>query len=332
MPLDATASQTTPVETPPRLGPNLLESFGWVGLYFLLQNLALAATVGLIVFAAFGTVSISLNSLLEFLVEIDLDRSFVLIGVPGLAALLVMFPLIRWRTGMNWREELKLKRPTFQQVLLVLGAVVPLGLLSDAIYRSSLEAWKTYWQIPDVAATPLTHLGELILGTPYPILVVVLALGPAIAEELLFRGLIGRGLTVRRGLVAGVIWTTLLFGAAHAFPPHMLATIPVGLFLHLVYLATGNLWVPILLHFGNNLLWVSLARYQFVDHLPGTPLVLLTACVYLAIIARALQTRSHTPPPAWLIWRRPTRDAVFAAMAILNFTLTFVLNAVQAGE
>lgn len=309
------------------VGPNLLESFGWVGGYFLLQNFALAGTIGLIAFAAFGTLGISWSQLIELMVELDMDRSFVLIGVPGLAALLVILPLVRWRLGREWRDSLRLGRPTLQQVLLGLGAVVPLGILSDEVYRQVLLGWRTLWDIPEVSGTPLGALGEQILAVPYPILIVALALGPAVGEELVFRGLIGRGLTIRRGAVAGVLWTSLLFGAAHAFPPHAVATIFVGLFLHVLYLATGNLWVPILVHFFNNLLWVSLARFRIVDHLPNAPLVLMTACVYLAIIAWTLQPRATRPaehPHPQL-----SRESVFAGLGILNFTVTFVVNAVR---
>ncbi|MEZ6066566.1 MAG: hypothetical protein R3B90_12860 [Planctomycetaceae bacterium] len=41
-----------------------------------------------------------------------------------------------------------------------------------------------------------------MLATPYPVLLVAIALGPAIGEELVFRGLIGRGLIHRWGWAA----------------------------------------------------------------------------------------------------------------------------------
>lgn len=308
------------------IGPNLLESFGWVGGYFLLQNLALAGTIAIIALASFGTLSVSWNQLIELMIELDMDRSFVLIGVPGLAALLVILPLVRWRLGSGWRADLNLGCPPLHQVLLGLGAVLPLGILSDEIYRQALTLWRTAWNIPPMTGTPLGVLGEQILVVPYPILIVALALGPAVGEELVFRGLIGRSLTIRRGLVAGVLWTSLLFGAAHAFPPHAIATIFVGLFLHVLYLTTGNLWVPILVHFFNNLLWVSLARFRVVDHLPNAPLVLMTACVYLAIITWTLRPADRSaqfPRP------RLSRESVFAGLGIVNFTVTFVVNAVR---
>ena len=308
-------------------GPNLLESLGWVGGYFFLQNLALGGTIALIALAAFGTLAVSWDQLVGLMVELDLDRSFVLIGVPGLAALLVMLPLVRWRLGPDWRESLQLGRPTFRQILLGLGAVLPLGILSDEVYRQALAGWRALWDIPEMAETPLGNLGAQILAVPYPVLIVALALGPAVGEELVFRGLIGRGLTIRRGVVAGVLWTSLLFGAAHAFPPHAISTVFVGLFLHVLYLATGNLWVPILVHFFNNLLWVSLARFRIVDHLPNAPLVLMTACVYLAIIAWTLQPRA--PRSVEYPHPRFSRESVFASLGILNFTVTFVVNAVR---
>ena len=62
----------------------------------------------------------------------------------------------------------------------------------------------------------------LACGVSFFVAVVVLALGPAIGEELVFRGVIGQGLIRARGVVTGVVITCLLFAAMHVFPPHAL--------------------------------------------------------------------------------------------------------------
>ena len=306
-------------------GPNLLESLGWVGGYFFLQNLALGGTIALIALAAFGTLAVSWDQLVGLMVELDLDRSFVLIGVPGLAALLVMLPLVRWRLGPDWRESLQLGRPTFRQILLGLGAVLPLGILSDEVYRQALAGWRALWDIPEMAETPLGNLGAQILAVPYPVLIVALALGPAVGEELVFRGLIGRGLTIRRGVVAGVLWTSLLFGAAHAFPPHAISTVFVGLFLHVLYLATGNLWAPILVHALVNGLAVTHLKLEGIATFETSPTVLFAASGYLLVVGTLLwHLRSHEPgAPRRVVM--PTRMFPYlASCSVLSYTLVSV--------
>ena len=92
-------------------------------------------------------------------------------------------------------------------------------------------------------------LSNLAEGLPLPALVFVLAVLPAIGEELVFRGVIGRGLVARTGVVRGVFMTSLLFSVAHLHPAHQLSVFPLGVLLHVIYLATRSILAPILLHF-----------------------------------------------------------------------------------
>src|SRR5205085_9678359 len=91
--------------------------------------------------------------------------------------------------------------------------------------------------------------------------VLVMAVLPALGEELIFRGLIGRGLLARWGVVAGVLWTSVLFGLVHLNPAQAIAVIPIGVILHFVYLTTGSFWAPVLLHFLNNAFAAVMLKY-----------------------------------------------------------------------
>jgi hypothetical protein len=84
------------------------------------------------------------------------------------------------------------------------------------------------------------------------LLLFFLAVVPAVGEEFVFRGVIGRGLTARWGLLAGVLITSCLFAFVHMYPPHIVAVLPIGIMMHLVYLATRSFWAPVLFHFSNN--------------------------------------------------------------------------------
>ena len=81
----------------------------------------------------------------------------------------------------------------------------------------------------------------------------VIALLPAIGEELLFRGILQRRVVAMTGSVHTGIWVTaILFSAIHVqfygFVPRML----LGALFGYLYLWSGNLWVAMLAHFVNN--------------------------------------------------------------------------------
>lgn len=77
------------------------------------------------------------------------------------------------------------------------------------------------------------------------------SLSAGICEELLFRGFLIHYLQADLGVVAAVLISSLLFGLFHFYQgwQGVLKTALVGLFLALVYLWTGSLWIVIVLHF-----------------------------------------------------------------------------------
>lgn len=81
-----------------------------------------------------------------------------------------------------------------------------------------------------------------------------------LGEELLFRGVIQGGLDGVIGNAGALLLSSLIFGAMHAVsrPYFVLATL-IGLYLGWLYLATGNLLVPILVHFAYD--WIVLRYY-----------------------------------------------------------------------
>lgn len=93
-----------------------------------------------------------------------------------------------------------------------------------------------------------------------PAAVFAVALAAGIGEELLFRGVIQAGLEGLIGPVTALAVASLLFGLAHALTPaYFVLTCVMGLYLGWLYQATGNLVVPIMVHFLYD--WVVLAWY-----------------------------------------------------------------------
>lgn len=86
----------------------------------------------------------------------------------------------------------------------------------------------------------------------------LISLAAGIGEELLFRGVVQTGLSGLAGPATALVVTALLFGLAHALTPaYFVLTSLAGLYLGGLYLATGNLLVPILVHFLYD--WIALS-------------------------------------------------------------------------
>ncbi|MEX0914869.1 MAG: CPBP family glutamic-type intramembrane protease [Wenzhouxiangellaceae bacterium] len=95
-----------------------------------------------------------------------------------------------------------------------------------------------------------------------PMAVAGIALMAGIGEELLFRGVIQAGLSGLLGPIAALAIASLLFGLAHALTvAYFVLTCLMGLYLGWLYLATGNLLVPIAVHFLYD--WIVLSWYLY---------------------------------------------------------------------
>lgn len=81
----------------------------------------------------------------------------------------------------------------------------------------------------------------------------VMALAPAIFEEVLFRGAFQKVFTGwTKNAWAGIIITSIIFSAIHFSYFGFLPRIALGIILGLIFYYTNNLWLSILLHFLNN--------------------------------------------------------------------------------
>ncbi len=88
-----------------------------------------------------------------------------------------------------------------------------------------------------------------------------------VGEELLFRGVIQGGLSGLLGPWPALILASVLFGALHALTRayFIIATL-MGFYLGLFYLWSGNLLIPILIHFLYD--WIVLRFYLSRDREP----------------------------------------------------------------
>lgn len=90
--------------------------------------------------------------------------------------------------------------------------------------------------------------------------VVMLALVPAICEEVLFRGYAQRQFERASGAAGGILLSGVLFGVYHLRPSQVLPLIVIGLFLAYLTWRTGSLWPAILVHLLHNGIAVAMAH------------------------------------------------------------------------
>lgn len=274
---------------------SILEASLWTVSYPLAQTIVLVLFSFTLLITCFGWSWPPLHEVTEFALEMNLDRSFLLVGVSSLGALFLILPLVRFRLGGGFREQLGYRLPRHEEVIFALAMVVPIAVLGDLLHEILRQTQTANFTQPffsnSVSSSTLSYLRLTSKGVSYPILVVALALGPAIGEEVIFRGIIGRGLVQRYGSWIGSLITAGLFAVAHMTPTHAIATIPIALLLQFLYLKTGTIWIPILVHFCNNMLGVTMMRFDLAMDIPVSPLIAIGFLTYLATLMLTFETR-----------------------------------------
>jgi membrane protease YdiL (CAAX protease family) len=160
---------------------------------------------------------------------------------------------VRLTTGRDWTKELARGALKTQLVLGTLGLLLVLGLAHLAYGVISPHVGKiTFFE----QTSAMEEVVKQVRYWPPALAVLIIGLGPGIAEELFCRAFLGRGLVGRHGVVMGVVLTSCFFGAIHVDPHQGTMAAIMGILLHFTYLTTRSLWVPMLLHFLNNSLSV----------------------------------------------------------------------------
>ncbi|WP_417848505.1 CPBP family intramembrane glutamic endopeptidase [Thalassoglobus sp.] len=274
----------TPYRAP---GPGLPESFGWIFLFFTLQFgamiVVLVTAILLTANANGGEIGFNLEAWLD---SLSPTKKLFVFTSPAFFALFLLIPFGLLRLAPRPISRLNLNLPSFGQTIMVTSVVIPLAIVGSAVMAALNPIWLEF-----SAPYPLFRMlndmdANAILGqfgaASLPVALFFIAVVPGIGEEFLFRGIIGRGLVARWGLVAGIGLTSLLFASVHMYPPHVLAIVPMGIALHWTYLMTKSFWAPVLFHFLNNALATLQIQSDQVDEEPTHWAILLIAAAYCA--------------------------------------------------
>ena len=108
--------------------------------------------------------------------------------------------------------------------------------------------------ILDMEAQQMEMIENLLLGSDVGVgtALVVIALVPAICEEVLFRGYLHRQAERVWGGLAAAVSVGVLFGLFHLRFTQALPLVALGIYFGFLVWATGSLWVPVAAHLLNN--------------------------------------------------------------------------------
>jgi uncharacterized protein len=140
------------------------------------------------------------------------------------------------------------------QFLGTLNEQLPLPNFLEGLEQSQIEMIETILQIDTVLLFNL----------------VVLAVTPAFCEEFLFRGYIQRQAERSWGIIAGILFSGIVFGLYHLRLTQALPLSVLGIYLAYLTWRTGSLWPAIIVHFANNAIAVIVAdvvrRREDIDY------------------------------------------------------------------
>ncbi|MCC5919517.1 MAG: CPBP family intramembrane metalloprotease [Cyclobacteriaceae bacterium] len=298
----------------------------WFSLFTLtavvISGLLIGQLLGLgMIYSLFGLSLEELTSLSTNPQEVDNGRlaMFLLQGVVALFAFLVA-PMLYMQWKMKLRPSVVFSRGSVSLLGMVLVITATLTMI---FANAGFVEWNQNLEFPaflerfaEWARQKEDSLGELTVYLTsfasfeeYLLGLVVIAVIPAIGEEFLFRGVVQEKLLAATQNPHTAVWgAAIIFSAIHmqffGFVPRML----LGAAFGYLYLYSGNLWYPIIAHFLNNGITVTvlyLHRQGFIDmdiengtESPGIYITLILTLASIALIygfyRHKKETHSHT--------------------------------------
>lgn len=186
--------------------------------------------------------------------------------------------LLAWTEKRKVKDFYQLRESrsiTAGWVLLIMFASMPLmewtALWNQQLHlpesMKAIESWMKEKEETAMRTTliflKMNHLGDFLIN------LLVIAVLPAIAEELMFRGGIQRAFKRMFSNHHVAIWVTaIVFSAIHLQFYGFLPRVLLGALFGYIYVWSGNLWYAILAHFINNAYAVCVAYYLQLKHLP----------------------------------------------------------------
>ena len=151
-----------------------------------------------------------------------------------------------------------------KQVFILIGIVL-IGLILSAAL-SELNAMiplskslaQSFKAMEDEYDKQVFSIANMKTVQDYIMSLIIIALLPAIFEEMLFRGCLQPVMiNITKNVFAGILLTGILFSALHGSFYGFLPRLALGLILGYIFYFSKNLWLSIIFHFFNNALGIT---------------------------------------------------------------------------
>jgi sodium transport system permease protein len=141
-----------------------------------------------------------------------------------------------------------------------LAIALILGLTLHPAYMLLSAAIQHEFQLGADTRELLVYVDSLIASAPLWSVLLILAVIPAICEELAFRGFIFGGLIRQNGVLRAILVSSLFFGLSHGVLQQTIGATVMGLVLGLIAWRTGGVLCGIVLHMTHNSLTMIVSR------------------------------------------------------------------------
>jgi membrane protease YdiL (CAAX protease family) len=221
--------------------------------------------------------------------------------------ILVLIPVMVYSFAkrLNFKEVFRLNFPGILPLFLIVFLSLPAYAVALTLNNIVAYYLQFFGDIPSQTIPVPTNVPELIQG------LAIVALSPAICEELLHRGILLNAYE-SRGSLKAVIITSIFFGIFHFDITNLLGPIFLGLLIGYYVIRTNSIFAGIFAHFLNNSI-AELFSYFFSDatqsdkitispqQMEGIIVLGIIGCVALALLIYffklATQNKYELKPP-----------------------------------
>jgi len=172
--------------------------------------------------------------------------------------LLPTWLLIRYQHGNVWRA-IPWRVPKISEFVLTVAAVFSLQQVMEGylFFQDKIPLPPSIQPFVDMVRKMIEETYQQLVSahTPLELLFVVLvvSLTPALCEELLFRGLIQKNVSLGTNKKTGYIVTGIIFGLYHVNPFLVVPLVALGILFGFFMYRSESILVPMAAHFTNNL-------------------------------------------------------------------------------
>lgn len=170
---------------------------------------------------------------------------------------LILMPCLLMATFLtrSMRHALRIHRPQVSHV----AAAVLIGIAMHPTYLALGSGIQQVYEVGEETASVLEFFQTMVMSQPLWSVLLLMAVLPAICEELAFRGFIFGGLLRQGGAMRAIVLSALFFGFTHTLLQQSIAASMMGVVLGLIAWRTGGVICTIIVHFINNTLSICLA-------------------------------------------------------------------------